>query len=66
MVGFDDTPRARSAYPPLTTVAQPLRERGAALGRLLLGLLAGEDVAAPPPFPTSLVVRGSSGPVRAG
>ncbi len=66
VVGFDDTPRARSAYPALTTVAQPLRERGAALGRLLLALLAAEEVVSPPPFPTRLVVRASSGPVRSG
>lgn len=66
VVGFDDTPRARTSYPALTTVAQPLRERGAALGRLLLAQLAGEPVVSPPPFPTRLVVRASSGPARDG
>lgn len=30
VVGFDDTPSSRSAWPPLTTVRQPLQELGAA------------------------------------
>ena len=60
VVGFDDAPPARTAYPPLTTVAQPLRERGAEVGRLVRDLLAGLPVTSPPPFATSLVVRGSS------
>ncbi len=60
VVGFDDVPSGRSSYPPLTTVAQPIRERGLAAGRLLVGLLRGEQVTAPPPFPTRLVVRRST------
>ena len=60
VVGFDDAPPGRVTHPPLTTVAQPIRERGTAAGRLLRALLRGEDVAAPPPFPTHLVVRGST------
>lgn len=60
VVGFDDAPRGRTSHPPLTTVAQPLRERGTAAGRLVRALLRGEPVEAPAPFPTSLVVRRST------
>lgn len=64
VVGFDDVPAGRTSHPPLTTVAQPIRERGTAAGRLLRGLLRGEPVTPPPPFPTHLVVRGSTAPPR--
>ena len=63
VVGFDDSPAARIAEPPLTTVAQPLRERGQAVGAMVRALLAGDD---PPPaarHPVQLVVRASTGPV---
>lgn len=60
VIGFDDAPPGRTSHPPLTTVAQPLRERGTAAGRLMRGLLRGEPVTPPPPFPTHLVVRGST------
>jgi DNA-binding LacI/PurR family transcriptional regulator len=62
VVGFDDAPPARHAEPPLTTVAQPLLERGSAAGALLRGLLRGDVVASPAPFPVRLVVRASTGP----
>jgi LacI family transcriptional regulator len=42
VVGFDDTPVARLAAPPLTTVRQPLREMGAVAVRTALLLAAGE------------------------
>lgn len=64
VIGFDDAPPGRTSHPPLTTVAQPIRERGTAAGRLMRGLLRGEPVTAPPPFPTRLVVRGSTAPPR--
>jgi DNA-binding LacI/PurR family transcriptional regulator len=60
VVGFDDTPAAALADPPLTTVRQPLGERGRAVGRLVRQLLAGEEPTIPPPFPTELIVRGST------
>jgi LacI family transcriptional regulator len=44
VVGFDDTPVARLAAPPLTTVRQPLREMGAVAVRTALRLGAGERV----------------------
>jgi DNA-binding LacI/PurR family transcriptional regulator len=62
VVGFDDSPAAAGAEPPLTTVAQPLLERGSEVGALVLGLLRGEEVASPPPRPVHLVVRGSTAP----
>ncbi len=64
VVGFDDSPFSRYADPPLTTVAQPLLERGEAVGRLLLTLLRGERAPQLPPFPVRLVVRESTGPPR--
>jgi DNA-binding LacI/PurR family transcriptional regulator len=63
IVGFDDSPTARSTVPPLTTVAQPLRDRGRAVGALVRALLAGEPVTSPEPYEVRLVVRGSTGPV---
>jgi DNA-binding LacI/PurR family transcriptional regulator len=62
VIGFDDAAPGRTSHPPLTTVAQPIRERGTAAGELMRGLLRGEPVTPPPPFPTHLVVRGSTAP----
>jgi DNA-binding LacI/PurR family transcriptional regulator len=62
VVGFDDSPAARIAEPPLTTVAQPLRERGQAVGALVRALLAGKDAPSPPRHPVHLVVRESTAP----
>jgi DNA-binding LacI/PurR family transcriptional regulator len=64
VVGFDDAPPGRTSSPPLTTVAQPLRERGLVVGALMAELLRGGTVTSPPPFATRLVVRGST--ARAG
>jgi DNA-binding LacI/PurR family transcriptional regulator len=65
VVGFDDSPSAAGAEPPLSTVAQPLRERGQAVGALVRALLRGEDVSSPAVFPVQLVLRGSTGPTEA-
>ena len=57
VVGYDDIPAAAAAG--LTTVRQPLVEKGRAAGRMLLEALDGgtpADVA----LPTDLVVRGST------
>jgi DNA-binding LacI/PurR family transcriptional regulator len=61
VTGFDDIPEAGRAEPPLTTVRQPLREKGALAARLLLDGWEGE----PPTriLPTELIVRASTGPV---
>ena len=64
VVGFDDSPSAGSADPPLTTVGQPLRERGQAVGALVRALLRGEEVSSPAVHPVQLVLRGSTGPAE--
>lgn len=64
VVGFDDLPLAALLDPPLTVVARPDFEQGAAAGRLLLERL---DAAEAPPaqrivLPVELVVRRSTAP----
>jgi LacI family transcriptional regulator len=63
VVGFDDTVEASVAYPPLTTVHQPLTE----LGRMAVGLLArlcAGEVSEPlrVELATRLVLRASTAP----
>lgn len=58
VVGFDDVPRASVATPALTTVRQPLFEKG----RLALRMLHDEALGAVE-LPTELVVRDSTAPV---
>jgi hypothetical protein len=43
VVGFDDSPMARSADPPLTTVRQPVELLGGELIRLLLQMISSGD-----------------------
>ncbi len=62
VVGFDDSPSAAHGQPPLTTVRQPLRERGEAAGRVVLAVLAGQTPEVPGPFDVQLVVRASTAP----
>jgi LacI family transcriptional regulator len=63
IVGFDDTPVARFASPPLTTVRQPLREIGAVALRTALRLADGEKVDSHHvELATELVVRRSTTP----
>jgi DNA-binding LacI/PurR family transcriptional regulator len=56
VIGFDDTPAASEARPPLTTITQPHREKGETAARLLLqpGAQPRRVV-----LPTGLVERGS-------
>jgi LacI family repressor for deo operon, udp, cdd, tsx, nupC, and nupG len=64
VVGFDDIRFARHTHPPLTTIAQPMREIGEATVRLLLGILNGVNGTAPASItlPHRLIVRGSTAP----
>jgi DNA-binding LacI/PurR family transcriptional regulator len=62
VVGFDDTPPARWARPPLTTVRQDLVGKGRLAGELARHLLAGGRVPGPAIVDIELVVRGSTGP----
>ena len=59
VVGFDNIPLSEVFEPSLTTIAQPMRELGAAASELLLQRLAGTD---PPSrtMPHSLVIRDSA------
>ncbi|MDR6847770.1 DNA-binding LacI/PurR family transcriptional regulator [Sphingomonas sp. BE137] len=60
VVGFDDIPSASLTTPPLSTVAQDTRQAGALLVSTLLGQLRGTAIT-PPPLPTRLIARASSG-----
>jgi LacI family transcriptional regulator len=63
IVGFDDLPTARWAFPPLTTIRQPLAAMGMLAARTLLRLVARERLESPRvELSTSLVVRESTGP----
>ena len=57
MTGFDDVPQAAAAG--LTTVHQPIREKGRTLGRMLLDPSFTETRVT---LPTELVVRTSTAP----
>ena len=65
VVGFDDIRFARYLRPPLTTIAQPMREIGEGCVRLLLEILRGNTIA-----PVSvtlahqLVIRSSTAPPK--
>jgi len=62
VVGFDDVPNAQHASPQLTTVHQPIQEKGAQATALLLDIL--EGVVSEPQhiiLPTQLIIRQSCG-----
>jgi DNA-binding LacI/PurR family transcriptional regulator len=66
LVGFDDIPAVRWLDPPLTTVAVPMAEIGAAGMQRLLALLQGDGAGERRVnvHPTELVVRSSTAPPR--
>ena len=60
MVGFDDIRYARLHDPPLTTIAQPMREIGEGTVRLLMRILKDPAVAPEPvTLPHILTIRSS-------
>jgi len=61
IVGFDDAPFARYAYPPLTTVAQPRWEMGITAAQLLIDRLSSQRAKVPRNviLPTRIVERES-------
>jgi LacI family repressor for deo operon, udp, cdd, tsx, nupC, and nupG len=65
VVGFDDIRFAQCADPPLTTIAQPMREIGEGTVRLLLDILSGNPI---PPIsitlPHHLQIRSSTAAPR--
>jgi DNA-binding LacI/PurR family transcriptional regulator len=66
VVGFDDVPAAAWTWPPLTTVHQPIREKGRLAARRLADLIGAPDGHRPMTelLATRLVVRGSTGPAH--
>jgi DNA-binding LacI/PurR family transcriptional regulator len=63
VVGFDDSALMNAIDPPLTTVRQPIEPMGRMVIELLVGQIAGADVAREEfLFEPELVVRGSTGP----
>jgi DNA-binding LacI/PurR family transcriptional regulator len=62
VVGFDDSPLAAQAQPPLSSVRQPIEEMGREMARLLNQMIhSRERVARRVILATELVVRASSG-----
>ncbi|HLK96058.1 MAG TPA: LacI family DNA-binding transcriptional regulator [Nocardioidaceae bacterium] len=66
VVGFDDIASAATTEPALTTVAQPLRQRGEMAGELVRLLLDGRPAPDPPRLAVELVTRASTGAVPPG
>jgi LacI family transcriptional regulator len=66
VVGFDDIDLAAHVDPPLTTVNQPVREKGARAVELVAAAIELGEANRPRHLrlPTRLVVRGSTGPRR--
>jgi LacI family transcriptional regulator, repressor for deo operon, udp, cdd, tsx, nupC, and nupG len=64
VVGFDDIRFARFVDPPLTTIAQPMRDIGEASVRLLLDILHGR-ITTPQSItlPHTLIIRSTTAPV---
>ncbi|GGP43299.1 LacI family DNA-binding transcriptional regulator [Saccharothrix coeruleofusca] len=60
VVGFDDVPAAEHAEPPLTTVRQPLVDKGRHAGELALRLLDGGRPGPPTRLAVTLVERAST------
>jgi alanine racemase len=60
VVGYDDLPMAAWTNPALTTVRQPIVEKGRLAARLLIQRMKGKVVESPVPLGTSLVIRGST------
>ena len=66
VVGVDDIAFARYTVPPLTTIAQPVREIGQETVRVLLGIIGGRGTApVSVVLPHRLIVRESTAPPRA-
>jgi DNA-binding LacI/PurR family transcriptional regulator len=64
VVGYDDIPMAEWVTPALTTVRQPIAEKGRQAARLLIAQIGGKHVRSPQPLATELVVRQSTTPPR--
>ncbi len=60
VVGFDDIPASAWTSPPLTTVRQPIVDKGKLAARLLIERMNGHPAQSPTPLLTTLVVRKST------
>jgi DNA-binding LacI/PurR family transcriptional regulator len=62
IVGFDDLDVAPHSNPPLTTIHQPIRQKGEESARLLLRMIANPDLERPEHkvLSTRLIIRGST------
>jgi DNA-binding LacI/PurR family transcriptional regulator len=60
VVGYDDLPMAAWTTPALTTVRQPIVEKGRLAATLLIRRLQGKIVGSPSPLQTELVIRAST------
>ena len=65
VVGFDDVPGAATCMPPLTTVAQPIVDKGRVAADLLLGQIR-SGARCRIELPIELIVRASTGPPASG
>ena len=67
IVGFDDLEVAPHSNPPLTTVRQPIRQKGEESAKLLLRMIANPDLERPEHkvLETRLIIRASTGPAPA-
>jgi DNA-binding LacI/PurR family transcriptional regulator len=67
VVGFDDLATAARSNPPLTTVHQPIRQKGIEAARMLLRMITAPDRDRPEhrSLETRLVIRGSTAPAPA-
>jgi len=64
VIGFDDIPEAAAAFPPLTTIRQPIQEMGAAGITMLVALMEGKPVEhTHVRLPTLLVLRATTAPL---
>ncbi len=59
VIGFDNVPESALCVPPLTTIAQPIRQMGAEALRMLVDLVAGVEREPHLRLPTALVERES-------
>lgn len=66
IIGFDDIEASSDAYPPLTTIRQPVDEMADQAMMMVVNLIKRQDVPAKAIVQPELVVRGSCGPVSAG
>lgn len=62
IVGFDDSELATIAWPPLTTVRQPVFDMAVAAADMVIAQLHGDSVERVDAYRHSLVIRGSSAP----